>query len=449
MYGELGAEALRAAAGAVFVEQVAEALELVSSAGGDEEVLAAAAAVLERIRATALAMEMASVAAAAATALAALTTDERMAALRDLAEACRTVDRLDVLPAVLVLHGPGLVLNEPGAHVFEELEALVADAGVSVPEVIVVPSARLAELARHRGLAPGVPRVAWGEARGLDALLDAARGGASLYFLGPVDLHTLLEAVRLTLRPADPEERVLLVGVPGWMEVRWEAAARGWSASVTFVRGPDEALLVAESEEPTLIVLAEAGAMDLLRALACDPRLSQIPRVVVGRRAPFGMLEWVISPDLDDEALRVQLGAVLERGRRERAGRALDRSGVASRGAFLSALRREVAVARRVRSPACLATLTVSMGERRAAVRPAVAELARAIRENARSTDFVGRIAPDALAVLFASARAETMSEWADAVRASFARRTRAVTLTIDLVDLAAPAVSRERQRPR
>jgi GGDEF domain-containing protein len=89
------------------------------------------------------------------------------------------------------------------------------------------------------------------------------------------------------------------------------------------------------------------------------------------------------------------------------------------------------------------------MGERRAAVRPAVAELARAIRENARSTDFVGRIAPDALAVLFASARAETMSEWADAVRASFARRTRAVTLTIDLVDLAAPAVSRERQRPR
>lgn len=448
MYGELGTEALRAAAGAVFIDQVAEAIDLVSVAGGDEEILAAASAVLGRVRATASAMQMVGVAAAAGAAIAALTTDTRIEALNHLAEACRNVDRLEGLPPVLVLHGPGLILNEPGARVFDSIDALLAEAATTTPEVIVLPLGRLDELPRGKGVASGVPRVVWGDERGLDVLVSAVKQGATYYFQAPIDLHTLVEALRLAGRPADPQERILLVGANGAMEVRWEAAASGWGALVTSVRGADEALFVAEAEEPTLIAIAEPRPADLIRALMGDPRLCTIPRVVIGSRAPFGMLELTMPPDLDDESLRMQLGAVLERGRRERAGRALDRSGVSSRGAFLSALRREVAVARRVRCPACLATLTVAAADAQGA-REAIGQLALAIRENARSTDLVGRVAPDTLSVLFSAARAESMHEWATAVRESFERRTRAVMLTIDLLDIAAPPATRDESRRR
>ena len=447
MYGEVGTEALRAAAGAVFIDQVSEAIDLVSVAGGDEEILAAASAVLARVRATASAMQMVGVSAAAGAAIAALTTDSRIEALNHLAEACRNVDRLEGLPPVLVLHGSGLILNEPGARVFDSVEALLAEAAATTPEVIVLPLSRLAELPR-KGVASGVPRVVWGDERGLDVVVNAVKQGATYYFHAPIDLHTLVETLRLAGRPADPQERVLLVGANGAMEVRWDAAAHGWGASLTSVRGPDEALFVAEAEEPTLIAIADPRPADLIRALMGDPRLCTIPRVVIGKRAPFGMLELTMPADLDDESLRMQLGAVLERGRRERAGRALDRSGVSSRGAFLSALRREVAVARRVRCPACLATLTVAAADSQA-IREAIGQLALAIRENARSTDLVGRVAPDTLSVLFSAARAESMNEWADAVRGSFEQRTRAVMLTIDLLDIAAPPATRDESRRR
>lgn len=314
------------------------------------------------------------------------------------------VPQLDV--PVLVLMDPALVVGPLGAtvRIYAAIDRLIHDVERLRPEAILVPRAALDALPADKRTPK---RVVFGGDGSFEDRLRASRGGAALYFEGTTSLDVMLRALRAARR-APESECVLLVGAPPAALAAWERASAAWGAEVVTVRGPEDALALVEIVRPTLVVMGAGEARALVPVLDGHPRASRVPRVVLADHAIPGILEITISSALDDDHLRGQVGALLERGRRERSVRATETwSEALARGAFLEALRGELAARARVRTPLTVAVFHVDVPDAPAGAAGeglARSLLGHTLRETVRTSDLVGEVGPADFAVAFRGA---------------------------------------------
>lgn len=444
-------ERLKGSFATVLHRQTLEAQELWRDARKDPDLLDALVETLERIRLTARSLGLMEVERAAAEAIAAAESGRGPQSLDTLLEQCRGLEGVApaLRPLIVVVAGgaiearlrhqaEGLAVVVRVVHSPEEA-ATVARA--DSPSALLLPASALGELRLDAPELRGVPLYVYGESRDLADRLLAARAGAAGYLPQPLDLREALPGIRGRLTATAHGAQRIAVIAP----TRERAAAVGAllvadPAGVVAIGEQGDVLTALDDSLPDLIAICNdlrgLQALDLVSVLGAHHRHGEVPRVLIvddARAESHALLtdaEAVLRLDVGPGPLRARITALLDRAGRERGLRDVEReTGALSRSSLLRAADREIAAARRARSPLCVLRAEVDrirdVRRQRGDGTAAFAErcLALAMRDGLRETDSIGHVGASGFAGLMPGCSARDGRARLAAVRARFKER--------------------------
>lgn len=426
----------------VLSQQFNDLEALAREAASDPDIADALVFEIERMRGTALVLNIDDVVSAAEMAIDEIRGGRPVEAVARFGAACRKAGESssDTFHPVILVG-----VNTPGPQAWSWMVRTAQDVDGALNRrggaAAYVVRADLAPMlaTRLRRLSSPAPFYVVGPHHDFQGRLGAARLGAAGYLSEPVDLDALVAHVRLTDDILEwSAARVLIIHKERAFAEQLRATLSGPDLIVQRIVDGAHVLVALDTFWPDIILLAsDAGSVrgkDVMAVVRGHAQFGDLPLLLLvdpGENPPTEVLtgadELLHTTMLEPSLLRARIRAWVRRIRAMRQSQEVDRATrVRSRGALLRALERELALARRAGSSLSLALLdldglaNVNASYGTAAGDQVLRALADRVGGAVRHTDLVGRLGADSFALLMPDCGAVDAARRVDEVRARF-----------------------------
>jgi len=419
-------------------------LELLArEAATDPDIADALIFEIERMRGTALVLNIDDVASAAEIAIDEIRGGRPVDAVARFADACRQAGESSndtFHPVILVgVSAPGPQAWSWMVRTAPDVEGALNRRGGAAAYVVRADLAPMLST-RLRRLSSPAPFYVVGHHHDFQGRLGAARLGAAGYLSEPIDLGALVSHVRLTDDSLEwNTARVLIVHKDRAVAEQLRTTLSGPDLVVQRILDGAHVLVALDTCWPDIILLAsDAGSVrgkDVMAVVRGHAQFSDLPLLLLVEEGEVLSPELLTGADellhatmLEPSLLRARIRAWVRRIRAMRQAQEVDRATrVRSRGALLRALERELALARRAGASLSLALLdldglaNVNATYGAAAGDQVLRALAERVGGAVRHTDLVGRLGADSFALLMPDCSASDAARRVYEVRSRFA----------------------------